>query len=96
MADRRGRLVRGPIPFGMIAETLREKLDCRPFEAFIVRASSGHAHKVTSPDLVVLMRTKVFIAEARSDRAATIPYLHITAIEEPGNGHRAARRSRKH
>lgn len=70
----------------MISETIKEKLVQRPFEPFIIRSSSGHAYKVSSPDLIVLMKTKVFVAEPRSDRAATVSYLHISAIEEPGNG----------
>jgi len=72
----------------MIAETIREKLSQQPFVPFLVRASSGKGYKVSNPDLIVLMKTKVFIAEPRSDRAATVSYLHITAIEELANGRR--------
>jgi len=77
----------------MIAETIREKLDQVPFEPFLIRASSGRAYRIGNPDLVVLMKSKVFIAEPNSDRAATAPYLHIAAVEETSNGH--ARRSRR-
>lgn len=81
----------------MISDTLKEKLARQPFEPFVIRASSGHGYRVSSPDLIVLMKTKVFVAEPRSDQAATVSYLHITAIEEPGtsrrNGH--ARRTRR-
>jgi hypothetical protein len=77
----------------MISETIRDKLAHQPFEPFVIRASSGQGYRVSSPDLVVLMKTKIFIAEPRSDRAATVSYLHITAVEESGNGHaKAARR----
>ncbi len=71
----------------MIAETIREKLAQGPFEPFVVRASSGAAYRVSNPDLVVLMRSKVFIAVPNSDRSATVPYLHIAGVEEVGNGH---------
>jgi len=37
--------------------------------------------------MIVLMITKVFVAEPRSDRAATVSCPHIAAIEELGNGH---------
>jgi len=70
----------------VISETIKEKLAQHPFEPFVIRSSSGHGYKVTSPDLIVLMKSKVFVAEPRSDRAATVSYLHIVAIEEPGNG----------
>lgn len=81
----------------MIVETLKEKLAQQPFEPFVIRSSSGQAYRVASPELVVMMRTKVFVAQPRSDRAATVSYLHIAVIEEPGNGngHRARRRKRK-
>jgi hypothetical protein len=42
---------------------------------------------VSSPDLVVLMKSSVFIAAPNSDRAATVPYLHIAAVEHLANGH---------
>lgn len=79
----------------MIPETIREKLAQQPFEPFVIRSSGGQAHKVASPDLVVLMKSKVFVAEPRSDRAATVSHLHITAIEELGNGRFARGSSRR-
>ena len=80
----------------MIAETLKEKLSQQPFEPFVIRASSGQGYKVASPDLVVMMKTKVFVAEPRSDRAATVSYLHIAAIEELADGaKRSSGRRRK-
>lgn len=75
----------------MISETIKEKLSHQPFSPFIIRTSSGVGYKVASPDLIVMMKTKVFVAEPRSDKATTISYLHITAIEENGhhsNGHK--------
>lgn len=71
----------------VIAETIKEKHAQQLFEPFVMRASSGDGYKVSSPELIVLMKTKVFVAEPRSDRAATVSYLHISAIEETGNGH---------
>lgn len=78
----------------MIDETLKDRLEQVPFVPFVVRATSGQAYSVHDPALVVLMKSRVFIAEPGSDRSATIPYLHISAIQELGNGH-AARRSRR-
>lgn len=78
----------------MISDTIREKLAHHPFDPFVIRTSSGEGYRVSSPDLVVLMKTKVFVAEPRSDRAATVSYLHITAIEELGNGHRGGTSAR--
>lgn len=71
----------------MIVDTIREKLQQVPFEPFVICASSGVGYKVAAPDLVVLMKTKMFVAEGRSDRSATISYLHIAAVEESSSGH---------
>ena len=80
----------------MIHATIREKLEQVPFIPFLIRASSGQAYKVSNPSLVVLMKSKVFVAQPRSDRSATIPYLHIAGLEESGNGRaRGPRSSRK-
>ena len=78
---------------GMIHETIREKLEQEPFVPFLIRASSGQAYKVSNPSLVVLMKSKVFVAQPRSDRSATIPYLHIAGVEESGNGRARGPRS---
>jgi hypothetical protein len=71
----------------MIGGTIREKLHQVPFAPFVIRASSGQGYRVADPALVVLMKSKVFIAEPRSDRSATVPYLHIAGVEEISNGH---------
>lgn len=75
----------------MITDTIKDKLAQQPFEPFIIRSSSGQGYRVSSPDLIVLMKSKLFIAEPRSDRAATVSYLHISAVEDLGksNGHRS-------
>jgi hypothetical protein len=78
----------------MINDTIREKLEQQPFSPFVLRASSGKGYKVSSPDLIVMMKSKVFIAEPRSDRSVTIPFLHITAVEDVGNGNGHHRRGR--
>jgi hypothetical protein len=79
----------------MIIDTLREKLAAEPFRPFIVRSSSGEGYRVSSPDLVVLMKSSVFIAQPTSDRATTVPYLHVAAVEELGETHKARRPRRR-
>ena len=79
----------------MIATTIREWLRRDPFEPFIIRASSGQAVRVASPDLAVLMKSEIFVAAPNSDRSTILPYLHIAGLEKPGNGrgHRPPRRA---
>lgn len=71
----------------MLLETIKDKLTQHPFEPFVIRTSGGQGYTVAGTGLVVLMKSKLFVAEPKSDRSATIAYLHITAVEEPGNGH---------
>lgn len=70
----------------MIVDSIKDKLAQQPFEPFVIRTSGGQGYKVAGPDLVVLMKSKLFVAEPRSDRSVTVSYLHIASIEEPGNG----------
>jgi hypothetical protein len=79
----------------VIAETLKELFHREPFEPFVIRSGSGQGYKVADPSLIVLMKTKVFVAEPRSDKAATVSYLHIAAVEEAGNGHTQPHRKGK-
>ena len=79
----------------MIIDTIKQNLAREPFEPFVIRTSGGQGYTVAGPDLVVLMKSKVFIAEPRSDRAATVSYLHITAVEENGNGNGHGHRARR-
>jgi hypothetical protein len=78
----------------LIAKTIRERLQRDPFEPFVIRASSGEAVRVASPDLAVLMKTEIFVAAPNSDRWTQLPYLHIAAVESDtnGNGRRSRRR----
>jgi hypothetical protein len=83
----------------MIADTIRERLNKEPFQPFRIRSSSGRAYLVSNPDLVVMMKSEMFIAAANSDRWAHIPFLHFAAVEAVRNGNdrgpRGARRKKR-
>lgn len=80
----------------MIAADIKERLLREPFEPFRIRSSSGNAYDVTAPFLVALMKSKVFIAAANSDRWDELSYLHIAALESLTNGpDRSRRRGRR-
>ena len=70
----------------MIAVDIRERLQREPFEPFIIRSSSGQAVRVASPNLAVLMKSAVFVAEPNSDHWTHLSYLHIAGLESGGNG----------
>jgi len=70
----------------MSSDELREFLDREPFEPFRVRLSSGDVYEVRNPDLVVVMHSRLFVAESGTNRYTLIPFLHIAAVETVGNG----------
>jgi hypothetical protein len=78
-------------------DTIRELLDRDPFQPFRIVMSSGEAVTIRNPDLVVVMRSEVFVAEPNSDKRSYIPLLHIARVDMLSNGHRGnghARRKR--
>ena len=70
----------------MIGDSIRELLKREPFAPFVVRLSSGHSRVVANPELVVPMKSEVFIATPNSDRWTLIPYLHVAGVENLPNG----------
>jgi hypothetical protein len=70
----------------MTADTIKELLNAAPFLPFRMRLSNGDAIDVRNPDSVALMKSKVFVADPRSEHWTFISYLHIAAIEALGGG----------
>jgi hypothetical protein len=62
-------------------DTIRELLHREPFEPFRVVTSSGESYVVRNPDLVALMKSRLFMAFPTDDRWTMVLYLHITAVE---------------
>ena len=77
----------------MTINSIREMLGREPFQPFRIPASSGAGYEVRNPDLVVVLRSQIFVAEANSDRFALVPFLHVAGVELLGNG-RASRTRR--
>jgi hypothetical protein len=72
----------------MSVETIRELLDRDPFEPFRIVTSSGESYVIRNPHLVAMMKSRLFVAMADGDRWTFVNYLHITAVDAIGNGHR--------
>src|SRR5687767_7393413 len=62
----------------MSTETIRELLERRPFEPFEVRMSNGDTHEIKHPEFVILMPSRLVIADPGADRLAICSLLHIT------------------
>lgn len=78
----------------MAIDHIRELLEREPFKPFRIRASSGAAYEVRNPELVVVMKSQIFIAAPNSDRSDVIPFLHVAGVETIDNGkvHRSRKR----
>jgi hypothetical protein len=70
----------------MSVRELRHRLQKQPFEPFRVVLSSGESHEVRHPEMALLLRGAIYIAE--TDVNGELPevpawcsLLHITAIE---------------
>ena len=67
-------------------DTVRDLLHSEPFQSFRILTSGGESFVVRNPDLAVMMKSQVFIAQPNSDRSTYIPFLHIAMVETLGNG----------
>jgi hypothetical protein len=69
----------------LTAESLREWLQKRPFQPFLVKTSDGEAYEVRHPAVAFLTRTEIVIGLAERNgipsRHRTVLLLHVTAIE---------------
>lgn len=64
----------------MNEQTVRQFIEVRPFEPFIVTLSSGQTHEVKHPENVVLTKTKIVIVNPENDTVVVAALLHITGI----------------
>ncbi len=65
----------------MTADELKELLKRTPFRPFRIILSSGTVYEIKNPELVVVMRSELFIAFQGEDRWVFVPLLHVAAIE---------------
>jgi hypothetical protein len=65
----------------MNMETIREWLNRRPFDPFVLRLSNGEAHEIRHPENVILLKTRIVVAYPEADRVVHCSLVHINAIE---------------
>jgi len=65
----------------MSPENIREWLNRRPFEPFVLRLSSSESHEVRHPENVMVLKTRVVVGYPESDRAVHCALIHINAVE---------------
>jgi len=76
----------------MVADTIRDALHREPFVPFRLVLSSGGGYDIRDPELVVVMKSEVFVAFPDGERSAHVPLLHIASLETLRNGRKSARR----
>lgn len=69
----------------MTYETIKSRLDVRPFQPFRVVTSSGEGYEVRHPEMAFPTRTELVIASPDDhgvpSRARIVANLHITALD---------------
>ncbi len=65
----------------MNSEIIREWLNRKPFEPFVLRLSNGEAHEVRHPENVALGKNRIIVVDPQTDRASHLALIHVNAIE---------------
>ncbi len=70
----------------MEAKSIEEWLDRRPFVPFRLKLSNQDILEITNPDLVVVMKRDIFVAEPSRDHFHLLSLMHVVGLESGGNG----------
>ncbi len=62
-------------------ETLKELLNRRTFEPFEIRLSNGEKYEVRHPEMALLLKSRIVIGDAETDRMTICGLIHINSIE---------------
>ena len=65
----------------MDAETINELLKRQPFSPFKVKLSNQETVDILNPDLVVVMKRDIFIADPSRDHFHIYSLMHVVSIE---------------
>ena len=65
----------------MNTDTIREWINRRPFEPFVLRLSDGETHEVRHPENIALGKTRIAVVYPDIDRFVHVSLIHINSIE---------------
>ena len=65
----------------MNADAIREFLNRRPFEPFVIRMSDGEAHEVRHPECLMVLKTKAILSSPEEDRTTHLALIHVNSVE---------------
>ena len=78
-----------------LRDNIHEMIHREPFQSFRLVTTTGRSYIVHDPDLLVLMRSEVFIAQPNSDKHAFVPLLHVSAVDTLDDARRRRTRRQK-
>ena len=65
----------------MNADAIRDFLQRRPFEPFVIRTSNGEAHEVRHPECLMVLKTKAILGYPEEDRTTHLALIHVNSVE---------------
>jgi hypothetical protein len=65
----------------MNTEAIREWLNQRPFEPFLLTVANGQTYDVRHPENVIVLKTRLIIGYPESDSVVHVSLLHVTSIQ---------------
>jgi hypothetical protein len=67
----------------MNTATMKDLLERRPFEPFEIHMSNGEIYQVRYPHDVLLLKTKLAIADIEADKIIILAFSHIASLHTP-------------
>ena len=64
----------------MNTETVREWLNRRPFESFLISMSNGETFQVKHPENVLVLKTRLIVGYPETDSVVHVSLLHVNSI----------------
>jgi hypothetical protein len=65
----------------MSTETIREWLERRPFEPFLISLSKGQTFQVKHLEIVIVLKTRLLIGYPETDSVVHVSLLHVNSIQ---------------
>ncbi len=65
----------------MNTETIREWLNRRPFEPFLLSLSNGETFPVKHPENVIVLKTRLILGYPETDSVVHVALLHVNSVQ---------------
>jgi len=65
----------------MNSDAIREWLNRRPFDPFVIRLSNGESHEVRHPENLAIGKTRLIVVDPQTDRVTHVALIHVDSIE---------------